>query len=254
MSKRRGYTMMELMVAMALGGFIAIVTALSFRNAVKVFTSNSGSDAAMRDLVKVRRTLENELPLASVAPNRMQIGNTPASLGGGADGSYLNFLSAINSTTGEMELINDGSGNPWFFENIFYYVTVPQNHDAMYGVSCTGGNEGGFDYNCPHKILLRGVADENPATTPKDSTTEDALLPTISTLLVRPTGFPKGAALRTVGANLLTFQVQRNGAELQIDLRAVSLAEAKREVPLGNYSFRTGRYTIEHRFSVFPRN
>lgn len=246
--------MMELMVAMVIGGLIAAVTALSLRNSSKVFTSSSGKDAAMRNLVKVRRALEQELPLASTSPNRMQVGNTPASLGGGADGSYINFLSAINSTTGEMETINDGSGNPWFFENIFYYVSVPQNHDALYGFSCTGGNEGGFDYNCPHKVLLRGVVDENTATAPKDSTTEDALLSPINPFLVRPVGFPKGIALRSVGVNLLTFQVQRTGAELLVDLRAVSLAEARREVPIGTTSFRTGKYTIEHRFSVFPDN
>ena len=256
MSKRRAYTLMELMVAMALGGFIALVTTLSFRNAVKVFTSNSGGDAAMRDLVKVRRALEQELPLASVGPNKLHIEKTPASFGGGtgADGDAVNFLSAIDSTTGEMKLINDGSGNPWYFQNIRYFVRVPQDHDTLFGQSCTGGNEGGYEYNCPHKVMLRGVADQNAATSPQDNTTEDILVSPLSGLLGRPTGFPKTAALRTVGANLLTFQVQRNGAELLVDLRAVSLADAKREVAVGNYSFRTGKYTIEHRFSIYPRN
>ncbi|MBT9582096.1 hypothetical protein IV102_02035 [bacterium] len=252
--KRLGFTLLELTVSASLGVFIAIISAVSLRSAATVFSNTSGRDTAMRTLMKARRTLEADLVKVSLAPNRLAIQPAPGSLGGGADGDAINFTSAVNATTGEMELLNDGSGGQWHFENLFFYVTVPTNHDTLFSTTCTGGNEGGYDFNCPHKVLLRGVVNQNPAVTPHDSSTEDTLLSPLNPFLTRPTGFPRSMALNTVAINLLTFQVRRQNSELLVDIRAVSLQDAASKVGIGNRSFRTGGYTIEQRFSVFPKN
>jgi prepilin-type N-terminal cleavage/methylation domain-containing protein len=253
MSRRRAFTLPELLVSIALGGFIAIITAVSLKGAVAVFGNTSGRDTAMRDLMRVRRALESDLPQASLAPNRFAIQPVPGSLGGGFDGDAINYTTAVNATTGEVVQLDDGTGGLWHHRNLYFYVVVPANHDTLFGATCTGGNEGNYDYNCPHKVMLRGLADQNPATTPHNASTEDALL-NLGPMLTRPTGFPSTATLQTVAINLLTFQVRRINQELLIDLRAVSLPDARSRVGIGNHSFRTGGYTIEHRFSIFPKN
>lgn len=245
---------MELVVAVALGAFIAVIAGVSLRNASKIFTNVSGRDAAIRNLLKARRILENELILINLASNRCRIQTAPASLGGDPDGDVVNFLSAVNATTGETELLTDGSGSPYYFQNVYFYLSVPTNHDALFGTTCIGGSEG-YDFNCPHKVLLRGVQDQNPVFDPSDSSSQDALLSPLAASLTRPTGFPKTMALDTVAANLLHFRVRRSGtAELIIDLSAVSLVDAGSKIGIGNNSFRTGPYTIHHQFSIFPKN
>ena len=252
MSRRRAFSLLELCVMLALGSFITIMTVVALRNSTRVWTNTSSRDTAMRDLARARRALQTDLTEVPLAPGRMIISQVPPSLGGGADGDCIQYLSASNSTTGEMTVLTDGSSNPYFFENIYYYAVVPSNHDALFGGPCTGGNEGGYDYNCPHKVLLRGVANENPAFDPSNATTQDKLLSPLT--LSRPTGLPKGMALNTVAINLLTFQVQRQGAELLVDLRAVALADAKSRKGVGTTSFRSGGYTVTQRFSIFPKN
>ena len=248
---RRGISLLEMLIVLAMGSLITLMTALTLSNSIKIFNNTSGRDSAMRELNKARRALELDLNQAS---EDFSIVQTPASLGGGADGDAINYLSAVNVTDGTIATLPDGSGNPYFFQNIFYYITVPANHDALFGVSCVGGNEGGYDYNCPHKILIRAVEEQNPTYDPSDDTTVETLLSSLSTFLVRPTGFPNTLARDTVAINLLTFQMVQVGQEIRVDLRAVSLADARRKVSIGTTSFRDTGYTLQYRFSVFPRN
>ena len=251
---RRAFTLLEVTVVSALAAFLAVMTGLALLQAGRVFSKTSGRDAAARVLAQSRRALESDLVQVSGRPGAMTIVNCPASLGGGSDGQAINFLTAVNVSNGEMAVLEDGSGSPYFFGNLFYYVTVPANHDVLYGISCTGGNEGGFDYQCPHKVLIRGREDQNPSYNPSAPATQDVLLPGLNSLLVRPTGFPKTANRDAVGVNLLTFQVQRQGRELLVDLRAVALQDARRKLALGQVSLSSGAYTLQHRFSVFFKN
>ncbi|MBT9582950.1 hypothetical protein IV102_06345 [bacterium] len=257
MSRRAAFSLLEVIVVTALGAFLAIITGVSLRNASKIFTSVSGRDSAQRNVLKARRHLENDLILASLGTGRFAIEQAPASLGGGggADGDAVNFLSAVNATTQEVAILDDGSGSPYYFMNVYYYITVPLNHDALFGITCTGGSEaGGYDFNCPHKVLLRGTSDQNPAYDVTNSSSQDILINPLSALLTRPTGFPKAANLFTVAANLLSFRVTRQNQELIVDLKAVAIQDARTRASIGTTSFRTSGYTITQRFSIFPKN
>jgi hypothetical protein len=254
MSPRRAVSMLELVIVVALGSLIVIATALALKNAVKVWVNTSGRDLALREIFKAQAALQRDLATASAQPNHLQIINSPASLGGGADGHCLHWLSAVNGTTSEFHTLNDGSGQPYFFRNIFYYVTVPTDYSTLFSSTCVGGNEGGFDYNCPFKILVRGEEDQNPTFNPSHSGSQDVLLPGIAALLVRPTGFPRTTARKTVAINLLSLQATRNNKEISIDLRAVSIPDARRRSALGTTSYREGGFTVRSRFSVFLRN
>lgn len=252
--KRRGFTLLELAIVSVLALLVGAVTALTLRFSARIWSQTTGRDAAERELATAERMLRNDLIQASTQSGNLAISNSPASLGGGADGSAIDYLSAVNPTTRDLATLQDGSGTPYYFTNLFYYITVPRNHQDLYGLTCTGGNQGGYDYNCPHKILVRGVEDQNPAYNPLDTTTQDTLLPSFSALLTRPNGFPHSPTRATAAARLLTFQVVQAGAELQIVLKAVSLQDAQSQTAMGTTSYKDGPYTLEHRFSVYPRN
>ena len=252
MSRRRAFTLVEVMVAVALGAFIALITGSALINASRVFTKNSSRDAAFRELAKARRSLETDL--IQVSLNSSTIVQAPASLGGGADGDAIDYLSAVNVTSGKIVPQTDGSGSPYFYQNLIYYITVPSDHDTLFATTCTGGNEGGYDYNCPHKELIRMVQDENPTFDPGDSTSQDNLLPSLLTFLTRPAGFPLTSNFRAVAINLVSFRINRLPGELEVDLRAAAILDARRKISLGTTSLRTGPYTIQQRFSIFPKN
>ena len=252
MNRKRGFSLVELMAALAIGGLILVMTGVALNDVAKIFRNTSGRDEALRDLLRARRSLEPDLRQASL--NQLAITTSPATRGGGADGDAIDTLSAVNATTGQQASVTDGSGNPYFFQNVIYYVTTPTNHDALFSSNCVGGNVGGYDYNCPHKILVRLVTDENPAYDPSDNTTQDTLMPGLAALLVKPTGFPKSVNFYTVAINLLTFRVRRVNSELIVDLMSVSIPDARRKVALGSTNMLNSPFTVAHQFSVYPRN
>ncbi len=249
---RRAFTLVETMVALALGAFIVLITGAALSNVTNIFRNTTGRDAALRDLAKARRALTLDLGQATL--NQMAISPAPASLGGGADGDAVNFLSAFNVTSGLQATLQDGSGNAYFFQNIIYHPTVPTDHDTLFGSSCVGGNDGGYDYNCPHKMLVRVVEDQNPVYDPADSLSQDSLVPLLGPLLGRPTGFPKGLTRNTVAFNLLTFRVRSQPGELIVDLQAASIPDARRKLALGTTSLLNSSFTVQHQFSIFPKN
>jgi hypothetical protein len=244
MSRRRALGLVEALLVLGLGTFFAVITASALSNVLKVYNNTSGRDSALRELNRARGALERDLSLAS--KDQMSIGRAPGSLGGGADGDYFQTLSAVNASTGEVAVLEDGSGNPYLFQNLVYYATVSAAHN-----SCFGGNEGGYDYNCPHKVLVRVLQDQNPT---YDWRTLDELIVPVGPLLTRPAGQPNQLARSLVAKNLLTFQVVRWGDELRVDLRAVSLSDAGRKLALGSTSLRDTGYTLNYRFSAYPRN
>jgi len=189
--------------------------------------------------------------------NRYQIFKTASgSLNTGADGDVLNFISAVNSTTGQIHVLTDGSGQPYYFKNILYYASVPTNHDSLFGQSYAGGDDGGYDYHCPHKVLMRAEEDQNPAFDATDLSTQDTVLTLPGAWLARPTGFPKSPGRRTVATGLLSFRVQSlsGGNELQLDLQALAIPEARKKFAVGAVSARQSPYTVTQTFSVFPKN
>lgn len=253
--KSHAFTLIETLVSVALGAMILVITGTALMSVTRIFSNTSGRDTALRDLARARQALQKDLPQAAFAHGgnpHLLIVPAPASfLGGGADGDAVQFLSAVNGTV--VESLNDGSGSPYFFQNIIYYMTVPTNHDALYGQSCTGGNVTGYDYNCPHKCLMRVVVDENPVFDHSPAT-QDLLVTPLLPQLTRPTGFPKAPDRYAVAVNLLSFRVTQVQGELVIDLRAVSLPDAKKKIALGHTPLNQSPFTLQHVFSVFPRN
>lgn len=204
-----------------------------------------------RDLLGARR----EDVVVSDVPD--QVG------GGGKTGQALLFRSAIDPDTGAFCQKRDGT--PLWQKTILYYTAVPEEHDRLFGQACQGGsNPEGYDDVCPHKLLLRKVIDLPPETTPTSSeaSAEPLLLdPTAYltqpvSLSLREMSSEQGSVeARIVASGLLGFRASKGDhQEVEIDLRALMIAEALKTVPVGTASLWESPLVLQRRFTVVPRN
>lgn len=254
--RHRAFSLLELSVAAGVFSVLLIVVLALFNQSVAVWRTTSSTDAANRELRKVRTSLERDLQLSAL--DQVGRGQVSAHLGGGAsDGEALWFLSPIDPATGQ--IVTDDEGNPVWQRNIVYYLIVPNNHAGTFGSTCAGGADAhGYDDRCPHKVLVRRVIDRVPATDPKDPATQETLIPAgaIGPYLVQPDGFDLSAYpdARIVASNLLTFETTTGTASVDVDVRALGIDEARREARVGVDPFYDSRFTEQHPFSVFPKN
>jgi len=244
-------------VTLACFFMILAVAGAIFSQAQSVSRHINGADRAQREMRRARATLERDLILA----NSGQIGRSrmPDYLGGGGDtGESLWFLSPVDPASGQTVLREDGK--PCWQRNILYYITIPLNHDQLFGMHCQGGmGSNGFDDRCPHKVLVRRVIDSGHATV--DEATQETLLAgsAIGAYLVRPMNlqFPQG---KLVATGLLHFSTLSGPppasipTEIFVDLRSLSLEEAQRHARVGLDSFFGSRFESRAPFSVYLRN
>lgn len=250
---KRGHTLLELSIALSLFGIISLVSFLALRQSAGVFTSTSSRDQAVQRLVKARQWLQSDLELIHLDPTTFATQTVPPSIGGGADSDAVLFLSAIEPSTGEFQLKPDGS--PYWTRNILYYGIVPTNYAEATGYAYAGGNDGGYECSCPAKQLVRVVIDQNSGNDPNNVATADTLVPSLGPQLTRPSSYFRSPDRKTVVANLLTFRCRQLGQLLDVDLRAVAIAEAGRRQGFNSsLSYAAGRFTIGHHFLVLPKN
>ncbi|MEW6282261.1 MAG: hypothetical protein AB1758_26885 [Candidatus Eremiobacterota bacterium] len=238
---------------------LAIVAAL-FIGSVSLWRRVSSKDSADREMGKARLALQRDLAMAS--PAQLSRARVPPSLGAGDDGEALWFLSPVDPASGQMAHRQDGT--PCWQRNILYYLVVPDNHQPTFGMVCNGGTgPTGYDDRCSHKVLIRKVIDTGPATIPTDETTQEALIVNINPYLTRPNGYSLAAMAgepglgeaKIVASQLLVFETTAGKpGELNVDLRAVTIDAARRQIPLGSASCFTGPFTRQGPFSAFLHN
>lgn len=263
---RRGHSLAELIVVFAIFSLLLTVVAVLLFQSVGVYRRTNGTDTALREMRKARAALERDLVLAS--PNQIRRARVPASLGGGDDGEALWFLSPVDPTATPPTVVRKRDGTPFWQRNILYYLVVPSNHNTTFGMSCAGGTDpNGYDDRCPHKVLIRKVIDSGVPTVATDETTEETLLPSVAGYTSRPNGYslagmpdPAPTQASIAAAQLLCFESVTAPApnnvptELFVDLRALSIEEARREMRVGTDPGYTSRFTHQAPFSVFMRN
>jgi hypothetical protein len=250
-------------VSFSLFTLIGVTLSLAFVKSAEVWRNVSNSSDSALNLRKARTLLTPDLQRTSFANIRTLTG--PTSLGP-IDGDAICFLSAVDPATGLA--VRKSDGTLFWQRNILYYLVVPDNHSATFGVDCTGSADAnGYEENCPHKILIRKIIDAGTPTDPADEATEEVLLTTsqISTYLTRPTGFntsnmngePGLADIRLAANFLLTFradlapdtQWQR---EVRILCSAVKIRTAERELSIGNTPLSQTKFVRVLRLSLFP--
>ena len=253
MSRSRAFSLLEVTLTMGLFGVLSFLTFLIFRNSSKIFATTSGRDRATAQLLKAGQALRRDLEMIRTDASALLIGPVPASLGGGADSDAILFLSAVDPTNQQVQTKPDGS--PFWMRNILYYGVIPLDYTKGIDQTMTGSNLSGYEMSCPTKQLVRLEVDQNPGNNPNDPTSEDMLVSNFVPLLTRPSAGSSTATRKTVASNLLSFRCRQFGPELRIDLRAVSVEEARKDRGFGStILYDQGRYTLQHTFSVFGRN
>lgn len=255
---KRGFSILEVLTAAGLLTLVTLVALVALRQTVRVWHNISGRDQASLQLRRAALRLERDACRASTAQMGLQPG--PASLpGGGSDGDVFWFLTPV-AGDGEVYQLSDNS--PFFQKQILYYLVVPQGVDSLAGGPVNAGSDAdGYEDRCPYKLLIRKVIDLGSAADPTDEATLETLLTDPAPYLTRPNGFevnfmlsePGVEEVEVVANHLLQFRVRRgvdHARELEFDLRAVRIDEARREVGLGPVSLAEGPFTLQNLVSV----
>ncbi len=267
MVKWRGFTIQEVLVSMAIFSAMMIVLLVCLSQASTIWRRSSGMAVAQHQLARASEALSLDLRRASW--DELAAGPGPASLSAAPDGSAIWFLSAVDPATGQS--LRKADGSPFWQCNILYYAVVPALHDQTFGMTCAGGaGPNGLDDRCPHKVLVRKVIDSGPPTIPADETTEETLLGAgpVTAYLTRPQGYdlsslatePGVRSVELRGNSLLLASFRRapdpavSSHEVELDLRALIIPAARRELAVGQVSLADNPFTIRKLLSVFPQN
>ncbi len=248
-SCRKGVTLAELLIASSIFFIISAVMTAALQQTQQIYTQGLSRDTALQQLMKARNAIVADADLASADAGSMSITQVPGSLGSGADSDALMMLSPLD-VDGTCAL--DNNNKPFWRRNVLYFGIVPSDYNQILGFTATGGNDAGYDYNCPIKHLMRQEFDQNTTDTPRESPNADTLM--AFPAFTRPTGFPRSATNRVVAANILSFRVTRVGAELLFDVRAVAIADARKSAGFGSTSWANKPTTLQALFSVTPKN
>ena len=261
-----GLGLLELLITLGLFSVVGLLSYSFLTYGVRMGQRVESASDVAGILRKAQFPLQSDLLLAH--RGEVVILSVPDQVGGGGFTSEaLAFRSAIDPETGVFCQKPDGT--PLWQKTILYYLAVPSQHDSLFGQSCAGGAEGtGFDDRCPHKFLIRKVIDNPPATTPTSSPEAEEPLPTdLSSYLTQPTTFDLGSMsgepglieARLVAQPLLWFQVATDPSgslpgEVEIDLRALMISDARRKLNVGSVSLLNDPLVLQHLFTVLPLN
>ncbi|MCA9775431.1 MAG: hypothetical protein KC800_01885 [Candidatus Eremiobacteraeota bacterium] len=253
-SSRRGLGLVETVVAVGVFSIVMLLVTAALIQSFKMWTRTASQTATEETLFKIHNILAKEL--TNTAPDTLSSSPGPGTWGV-RDGDALWFLSFMD-VNGE-PVYNDGTGagelgEPHWQRNIMYYCVVPGNHDSVAGQSCTGADGGdGYEDQCPHKVMVRKIIND-----PNDPET---LLPGSGGYLDAPNGFtvsgmggPDLEETRLLGTNILSFRVTADAESVTIDLRANSVDEARKNVPVGSTPLSGQPTTIQRVFTIFPKN
>ncbi len=263
--RARAFTLLEVTLTSALMVVLMIFLGEAFRQSQKVFRNTNSTSDASGELRSIVHRLSRDLRQSQ--RDQVQTTNAPATTTG-PDGSALWFLSNLDPTTQQPQFLLDGS--PRWQRNILYYMRVPNNHAALFGYNCGGGaGPGPLAHNdrCPHKVLIRKVIDFGAPTTVTDDVVEPLMTDIeVATYLTQPNGYSTAnmsgeAGLEEtmiVARRMLDFEVLpappafQNGGPIDIDLRAVGIARAQREVSFGTTSLYDSRFTYHFSLTLMP--
>ena len=262
---QRGFNLVELFVTLAIFGFLMTIAMATLTQSLDVYRKTSGRDNLARAMTKAWSALRKDLSNASLnLGTTLDVQKVPGSLAASAaDGDAISFLSPADPVSGE--LMNAPDGSAFYMRQVTYYLVVPANHDILMRQHCVGGADAeGYEEQCPHKVLVRRRDNPKPTPDPTKPATIDVWNPGWQTLLTRPASLASANDdYKIVATNLLSFRFTRdkltgaldttNGV-LHLDLRAVAVDEAQRNIGVGKTPLGTGPYTIQQLTAVVPRN
>ncbi len=260
--RNRGLTIAELLIGFAVFTGLMVILAAATRMGSTVWGRASASSDSQLELRKAYVSIYRDLK--STMFEDVRVGPGPSSLAG-KDGDALWFLSPVDPATGES--LRTHRGRPYWQRNILYYLTVPEQHQQTFGLTCAGGQDtDGYEDRCPHKVLIRKVIDTVPPPEPDEfgviHEEPEEILNDVVPYLSRPSGYNLSSMSEAgledatiVAVNILSFRAQiepdpRWPGEIHLELRAAAVDSGRRHLRIGVDSLEEATQTFT--FSVFP--
>ncbi len=243
---QQGASVLELVVCMGVFSVLGAILFLVLLQGLQgLRTMNSQRDTELRlnnSHFWLRRDLEQTSP---EAVNHKRISHLPG------NGDALWFLTAEDPLEANPELryrYNLETFEPEWQRTVLYYLIRPSNYQAVSGGLIPGVDpDPRQDYFAPHKFLIRKVIDR-----PGDP--EELMTPgEVDVYLTAPadhrlaglSGESGVVDVRLIADGMLSFEVERDGAMLEIATRALRIEEANRRIgDLGNRSLRDEPLTV----------
>jgi type II secretory pathway component PulJ len=254
--RQEAFSLLELLLVSALFSLFLLVSYSLLSSGIGVWQKTASSQDVSFQLAKVKAALREDLAQASAESCAVsQTPSVPADLN---SGDIVWFLSAINPATGQLAKKDDGT--PFWQRNIVYYLSVPRDHDQLFGFRCA-------KQNCPHKFLVRRVFDTTPATTPDSPESREERLMSRDEVRQR-TGPPQGYDLNIAGpaaereelvaSALLAFEVKLGpedlADEVEVRVSGFQTEDAGKKVKVGSEDLLQSPYARHDIVSIFPGN
>lgn len=243
-SSKRAFTLVELTLACTIFGLISILMVTAFRDVGDIWRKTGGKDEAMRNILKAKSSLQRDLANSGGKPGQWASANVPAHLPPGKDSDALTFLSSDSGTsTSNWSVQSDGSAN--FAAQITYYGVIPNRPNPGGNVVSAGPADAqGYEQQHPFKWLIRRV----------DPVVGNTINAGWTAWLTQPASYALGGNQKVVCDQLLQLRVVRGAPLWVLELRAVSVAEARRRLALGGVPLSQGPFTVAQQFSVVTGN
>ena len=267
-SKRRGVSIMELMLVLVLTGIIFAITQVIIVRTIDTWWRVNANQESEQQLYRAQTSLERDLRAASfeleLDKATVNVAKAPAELRtlSGSDGDVLWFLSAVDPLSGEFVRDPD-NGTPFWQRNIVYYAVSPLGLGDL-GYTGPGRDVGGYEVACPFKILVRKEIDSGAATSDPSSTPIETLMTyaELAPHLNRPTGYScsgmgsANATVKPVSAHVLTFRadLDPNLRGISVDVRCSAIDRARREGSIDDRDLSIQPSTTQLQFVLLPPN
>ena len=254
-----GFTVAELMISIGVFAMLSVVLFGAMRFGINSWRSIDSRHEATNAIYKAQVALKRDLQQANT--DFMGV----AQVGSGS-GDAIWFLSAEDPTADPKVGARyrwTNTGQPRWQRNVIYYLVRPGDHNIVSnGTSCSssGGSDG--DSNCPHKFLIRKVVNG-----PDDAEGNEILLSdsAVTAYLTAPNGYNFSSMtgesgvenVRLVTDKMLWFNVVNftpGASLLEVELAAVRVQEAHKNIPVGQASMLASRFTQGQTMFIDPRN
>lgn len=250
-----GYTMIEVMVTLAIAGILLTILALAVQMSDQAVRKATGSHDSSLLLKKAARRLRQDLLQTSRRETRIVNISGP---GGILEGQALCFLSSRDNQG--VDQVSTAGGPKWMC-NVIYYCVTPAQHDSFAGQSCTPAlGPWGIDDRCSHKVLVRKEINQPDTSGPNPD--PEVLLSgsQLSSEVIRPTKLDISAILagancqkaEIIGTQMLGMAVQSTSQGIQVRLATVDVSRASREKGIGSSSLLNTSYSQSYDFTIKP--
>ena len=243
---RSGFTVPELLITCVLFLVLSTILFAALHQVSRVWYRSSSRDDALSQILKAKARLVRDLANSSSSPQLTNTTTVGPSIGNGFDGDALTFLSSDDGSAGGNWTADPSTGQATLACQITYYLVVPQATNR-YNLTHSAGpaDSSGYEQQFPLKWLVRRVDGVTPG---------PVLNPAWTSWLTRPTAMTNTPAQQVVADQLLQFRVIQRAPLWTVQIAAVAINDAMRQVPLGNIPLSQSSFTLVEQITVSTGN